>query len=163
MAARCLRDTVIVPSGEITLVKSPPKYRVVPMITWDLTALEAPHVLSVGLAGGVAWAAGGRASGMARSATSARRRPRPLHRWNVTVAPSPVGHASVRVCVYEHIRRTARMGTERPKGVGRGGAEPRRAQPPATAGRMDTVSPSETGVSSDPRYRTSSSFRYTLM
>jgi hypothetical protein len=32
------------------------------------------------------------------------------------------------------------------------------AQPPATAGRMATVSPSSTLVSSEPRYRTSSSF-----
>src|ERR687892_1297374 len=38
----------------------------------------------------------------------------------------------------------------------------RTPQPPATAGRIDTTSPSPTSVSSEPRYRTSSSFTYTL-
>src|ERR687892_659883 len=38
----------------------------------------------------------------------------------------------------------------------------RTPQPPATAGGIDTTSPSRTSVSSEPRYRTSSSFTYTL-
>src|SRR5919106_1426307 len=38
----------------------------------------------------------------------------------------------------------------------------RTPQPPATAGRIDTTSPSPTSVSSEPRDRTSSSFTYTL-
>jgi hypothetical protein len=52
IAATWLRGTDVVPSGGIMLVKSPPRYSVVPMITWALTALEAPQADRVGFAGG---------------------------------------------------------------------------------------------------------------
>src|SRR3954462_2739491 len=82
-------------------------------------------------------------------------------------SPSPPRPVSSRLRAPREprMRRTARNRDRRPEQRAGPGSAGRRLgdQPPATAGRMDTVSPSDTGVSSDPRYRTSSSFRYTLM
>src|SRR3954470_12010723 len=96
IAARWPRGADVVPLGEITLVKSPPMYSVVPTITCALTALEAPQVESVGFPGGVACAADGSTSGSATSTTMASPRVRPLHRWYIRPSP-PVCSVSVRV------------------------------------------------------------------
>ena len=81
--------TVVVPSGEITLAKSPPKYRVVPMITCALTALEAPHVFRVGFAGGVACAGPGRANGSVTSVASTDNTTRARQRLDIWIVVHP--------------------------------------------------------------------------